>query len=86
MLQPSKTNNFIQIFAWIIMFSTYLGAVVTAAFSEGNPFIDALIIIIYGTFTAVFLFAISEVLTRLQKIEYNTRKDEEKDEEKENKG
>jgi hypothetical protein len=77
MLQPSKTNKLIKYTAYIIVI---LSALIGLFFivSSDLEFIYRLgigfIIFMNGAFGALFLFAISEALSRFQEIEYNTER------------
>lgn len=79
MLKPSLTNQIIKIVAYVTVGLSLVIALVTNStlkYTELDSlrWIIALIVFISGTFNALFLFAISEALSRLQEMEYNTER------------
>ena len=81
MLTKSATNTFIKYFAYGVMGLTviiflFIGFSYPDDYGDLHPlrWLFAFIFLIAGTFNAALLFAISEALSRLQEIEYNTER------------
>lgn len=78
MLQPTLSNRLLKYTAYAIVILSVLVALFAVSSIDDLEFAWRLIIgfaiFTSGAFSALFLFAISEALNRLQEIEYNTER------------
>ena len=81
MLEKSETNEFIRYFGNFVLIGSIIAMVLLIFIGDG--FLGWMIgigVAVAGAFNALLLYAISEVLSRLQMIEHNTRRNHKNDE------
>lgn len=79
MLKPSRTNQVIKAIASITVIASLIIAMFTISayqYTELHSirWLIGIVIFATGAFNSLFLFAISEALSRLQEVEYNTER------------
>ena len=79
MLKPSITNQVIKVVAYVTVGLSVIVALLTTTYLEYTDldsmrWLISFLVFASGGFSSLFLFAISEGLSRLQEIEYNSER------------